>query len=124
MAKILIIDDEKTLRLTICELLSFIGHKVCDAENGKIALELVPEFKPDIILCDIMMPKLDGYGFMKQLIATEYANIPVIFLSAKLEPEDKERGMNLGVKQFLKKPFVFNELKQLIENLLIEKNNS
>lgn len=115
MAKILIIDDEETLRITICELLSFVGHEVCDAGDGKKGLEKVKEFKPDIILCDIMMPKLDGYGFMQQHILSEYSYIPVIFLSAKIEPKDKKKGGSLGVKQFLKKPFAFDELKQLIE---------
>lgn len=118
MAKILIIDDEETLRLTICELLSFVGHKVYDAEDGKEGLEKVKEFKPDIIICDVMMPKLDGYGFMQKHIASEYSYIPVIFLSAMIEPKDKKKGLSLGIKYFLKKPFAFNELKQLIENQL------
>lgn len=118
MAKILIIDDEETLRITICELLSFVGHKICEAEDGRDGLEKVKEFKPDVILCDIMMPKLDGYGFMEEHIASEYSYIPVIFLSAKIEPKDKKLGGILGVKQFLKKPFVFSELKELIENYL------
>ena len=118
MAKILIIDDEETLRITICELLSFVGHKICEAEDGRDGLEKVKEFKLDVILCDIMMPKLDGYGFMEEHIASEYSYIPVIFLSAKIEPKDKKMGGILGVKHFLKKPFVFSELKQLIENYL------
>lgn len=118
MAKILIIDDEETLRITICELLSFVGHIVCEAEDGKDGLEKVKEFKPDIILCDIMMPKLDGYGFMEQHIRSHYSYIPVIFLSAKIEPKDQKMGFSLGVKEFLKKPFVFGELKELIEHHL------
>ncbi|KIO54561.1 response regulator transcription factor [Flavobacterium hibernum] len=118
MAKILIIDDEETLRITICELLSFVGHKICEAEDGRDGLEKVKEFKPDVILCDIMMPKLDGYGFMEEHIASEYSYIPVIFLSAKIEPKDRKMGGILGVKHFLKKTFVFSELKQLIENYL------
>lgn len=118
MAKILIIDDEETLRITICELLSFVGYKVCEAEDGRDGLEKVKKFKPDVILCDIMMPKLDGYGFMERHIISEFSYIPVIFLSAKIDPKDKKMGASLGVKQFLKKPFVFSELKQLIENYL------
>lgn len=118
MARILIIDDEETLRITICELLTFVGHKVCEAEDGKDGLEKVKEFEPDIIICDIMMPKLDGYGFMKQHIKSQYSHIPVIFLSAKIEPKDRKIGCSLGVKQFLKKPFVFSDLKELIEHNL------
>lgn len=118
MAKILIIDDEETLRITICELLSFVGHIVCEAEDGSDGLKKVKEFEPDIILCDIMMPKLDGYGFMEQHIESEYASTPVIFLSAEIESKDKIIGGSLGVKQFLKKPFVFSELKELIEHNL------
>ncbi|CAD0006627.1 response regulator transcription factor [Flavobacterium salmonis] len=116
MAKILIIDDEEALRSTICELLSFVGYKVFEAQDGVEGLEKVKEFKPDIILCDIMMPKLDGYGFMEQHIISEYAFIPVIFLSTKIEAKDKKMGSDLGVKEFLKKPFVFSDLKELIEN--------
>ncbi|MCR4029668.1 MULTISPECIES: response regulator transcription factor [Flavobacterium] len=123
MAKILLIDDEETLRMTICELLSFIGHKVCEAKNGKEGLEKVCEFQPDVILCDIMMPKLDGYGFMLQHSTSKYSYIPVIFLSAKIEAEDLKKGADLGVNQFLKKPFAFNELKLLIENLLNRKDS-
>lgn len=123
MAKILIIDDEETLRMTICELLTYIGHKVYDAEDGESGLEGVHQFKPDLILCDIMMPKLDGYGFMLQHYTSEYKYIPVIFLSAKIESEDRKKGAELGVKHFLKKPFVFNDLKLLIENLVTDKDS-
>lgn len=120
MAKILIIDDELKLRETICELLSFVGYDVIQAQDGKEGLEKVNQFKPDIVICDIRMPILDGYGFMKKHQVSENSNIPVIFLSAKVDEIDKEKGLALGVKEYINKPFAFKELKQLIEFLLPE----
>ena len=88
MAKILIIDDEKSLRETICELLSYSGYDVRDAQDGMEGLEKVRQFIPDLILCDIMMPILDGYGFMEKHNISDYSNIPVIFLTARIEIKD------------------------------------
>lgn len=115
MAKILIIDDEVRLRETICELLSYAGYDVLDAQDGMDGLQKVERFIPDIILCDIMMPILDGYGFMEKHKISDYSNIPVIFLTARIELKDQEKGYNLGIKGYLKKPFIFKELKNIIE---------
>ncbi|MES2576254.1 MAG: response regulator [Bacteroidota bacterium] len=122
MAKILIIDDELKLRETICELLSFVGHDVFEAPDGMEGLEKVKQIKPDLILCDIMMPNLDGYGFMEKHQLSKYAYIPVIFITARVENKDQEKGFSLGVKGYFKKPFIFKELKQLIEIYLIPEN--
>jgi len=122
MAKILIIDDEVKLRGTICELLSFIGHDVLEAQDGKEGLEKVDQFKPNLIICDIMMPVLDGYGFMEKHRLSDYSKIPVIFLSANVDENHEEKGLALGVKKYFKKPFVFKELKQLIEYCLLPEN--
>lgn len=119
MAKILIIDDEARLRETICELLSYAGYDVLDAQDGMEGLEKVEEFLPDLILCDIMMPILDGYGFMEKHKISEYSNIPVIFLTARVELQDQEKGNALGIKGYLKKPFIFIELKNIIESQLV-----
>ncbi|MFE3846590.1 response regulator transcription factor [Flavobacterium sp. LB3P45] len=115
MAKILIIDDEVRLRETICELLSYAGYDVLDAQDGMDGLQKVERFIPDVILCDIMMPILDGYGFMEKHKISDYSNIPVIFLTARIELKDQEKGNNLGIKGYLKKPFIFKELKNIIE---------
>lgn len=119
MAKILVIDDEIKLRETICELLSFVGYDVLQAQDGKEGLDKVNEFEPDLIVCDIMMPILDGYGFMEAHMLSDYSHIPVIFLTAMVEESDKEKAIALGVKEYFKKPFVFKELKQIIEYHLL-----
>ena len=119
MAKILIIDDELRLRETICELLSYAGYDVLDAQDGMDGLEKVQQFIPDLILCDIMMPVLDGYGFMEKHKISDYSNIPVILLTARVELKDQEKGNALGIKGYLKKPFVFKELKNIIESQLV-----
>ena len=119
MAKILIIDDEARLRETICELLSYAGYDVLDAQDGVDGLEKVQQFIPDLILCDIMMPVLDGYGFMEKHKISDYSNIPVILLTARVELKDQEKGNALGIKGYLKKPFIFKELKNIIESQLV-----
>lgn len=119
MAKILIIDDEERLRETMCELLSYAGYDVLEAQNGMEGLEKIKKFIPDLILCDIMMPILDGYGFIEKHKISDYSYIPVIFLTARVEITDQEKGTALGIKGYLKKPFIFKELKNIIESQLI-----
>ncbi|WP_426092421.1 response regulator transcription factor [Flavobacterium sp. DSR3-2] len=123
MAKILIIDDELKLRETIVELLSFVGYEVFEAQDGKDGLNKVRQYKPDLIICDVMMPVLDGYGFMKEHKISEYSNIPVIFVTARIKQKDQKKGFALGVMGYFKKPFVFKELKQLIETSLLCKRS-
>lgn len=115
MAKILIIDDEVQLRESICELLTIVGYDVVQARDGLDGLEKIKEFMPDLIICDVMMPILDGYGFIESHQLSNYSKIPVIFLTAKVDRKDFEKGLKLGVKAYLKKPFVFKELKQIID---------
>ncbi|MDI5886566.1 MULTISPECIES: response regulator [Flavobacterium] len=122
MAKILIIDDELKLRETICELLTFVGYDVHKATNGIDGLTKVKKIKPDLILCDITMPELDGYGFMEHHQNSEYSIIPVLLLSANVEFKNIKKGIALGAKGYIKKPFAFKELKEIIEsNLLTNK---
>ena len=89
MATLLIIDDETVLRETLSELFTMVGHKVIEAVDGFDGLEKVKESKPDLIVCDIMMPKLDGYGFLKKHLASNLARIPVVLLTAKTEELDE-----------------------------------
>lgn len=86
-----------------------------EAQDGLDGLAKVNQTNPDLIICDVMMPKLDGYGFIEQLKHTNYPNIPVLFLTAKTELIDIEKGLVLGVKDYILKPFSFQELKQIIE---------
>jgi two-component system chemotaxis response regulator CheY len=115
MTKLLIIDDEIKLRQTISELFSLSGYEVIEAQDGLEGLKKIKQMPVDLIICDVMMPKLDGYAFIEQLKKTNYANIPVLFLSAKTELSDKETAMNLGAKAYITKPFAFNELKSIVE---------
>lgn len=118
MIKILIIEDEIKLRETVNEMLSLAGYHVTEAKDGLDGLEKVKQTNPDLIICDVMMPKLDGYGFIEQLIKTNYSEIPVLFLTAKTESTDLEQGINLGAKAYVFKPFSFQELKKTIEHHL------
>lgn len=121
MIKILIIEDEIKLRETVSELLSMSGYEVVEAKDGLDGLEKVKQTNPNLIICDVMMPILDGYGFMEQLKQTSHFNIPVLFLTAKTELIDLERGLALGAKAYLLKPFSFQELKRIIEHHLLYK---
>ena len=115
MKKIVIIDDEVKLREAIVELFSFIGYQIIEAQDGLDGLEIVQLHRPDLIICDVMMPKLDGYGFLKKHLASKYASIPVVLLTAKTEELDAIIGKGLGAKEYIKKPFSFQELKRLVE---------
>lgn len=121
MTKILVIEDEMKLRETLSELLSLARYDVVEANDGLDGLEKVILTNPDLIICDVMMPKLDGYAFLEELKNTNHPNIPVIFLTAKTEVTDQERGIALGAKAFILKPFSFQELKLVIEQHLHSK---
>jgi DNA-binding response OmpR family regulator len=116
MNKILIIDDEVNLRETINKLLTHSGYEVYEAKNGKDALEKIKKIEPNLILCDIMMPVLDGYGFITELKKTKFSQIPLLFISAKVATEDQVKGLSLGAKGYIEKPF---ELKVLLSALEI-----
>jgi DNA-binding response OmpR family regulator len=115
MKKILIIDDEIKLREAIVELFSFIGYQIIEAQDGLDGLDKVKSYQPDLIICDVMMPKLDGYGFLKKHLASEQAIIPVVLLTAKTEELDEIIGKGLGAKDYIKKPFSFQDLKRIVE---------
>ncbi|MBC5796118.1 response regulator [Sphaerospermopsis sp. LEGE 00249] len=115
MKKILIIEDEPQVRNNIQEILELADFDTLVSENGQQGLQLVKENKPDLIICDLMMPELDGYSLLTQLrqdIST--ATIPLIFLTAKAERADLRRGMELGADDYLTKPFQPDELLQSI----------
>lgn len=119
MKKILIIEDNEDVRENTAELLELANYDVSTAANGKIGLEMVKKLLPDIIVCDIMMPEMDGYAVIEALnIDNNTASIPFIFLTSKTEKTDMRKGMNLGADDYLTKPFTESELLDAIESRL------
>lgn len=116
MKKILLIEDNPDVRENTSEILTLAGYNVLTAPNGKVGVELALKENPDLIICDIMMPELDGYGVLHILSKKpEAANIPFIFLTAKTEKTDIRKGMNLGADDYLTKPFDDTDLLNAIE---------
>ena len=115
MPKILVIEDEPQMRRNILTILDMEGFDALGAENGRLGLEMVHTHKPDLILCDVMMPELDGYGVLKALRADPVtAETPFVFLTAKGERGDFRAGMNLGADDYLTKPVVLDDLLKAI----------
>ena len=121
--KILIIEDNEDIRDSSVEILELADYEVLQADNGKTGVELAQRHLPDIILCDIMMPELDGYGVLYLLSKNpETANIPFIFLTAKAERADMRKGMEMGADDYLTKPFDDIELLNTIESRFLKKD--
>ena len=119
MKTILLIEDDTILRENTAELLELSNYKVFKAANGKLGVDMAKRNIPDIIICDIMMEELDGYGVLKALSKnTKTKYIPFIFLSAKTERKDVRKGMDLGADDYITKPFTEDELISAIESRL------
>ncbi len=119
MHTILIIEDEPQIRKNIEQILNLAGFSTITAEDGCQGLQMAEEHRPDMIICDVMMPHLDGYGLIKilrQQPAT--AEIPFIFLTAKTEHSNVREGMGLGADDYLTKPFQVDELLQVVSTQL------
>lgn len=122
MRKVVIIEDSDDIREGIVEILDMAGFETYAAKNGKIGVDLVLKNLPDIILCDIMMPELDGYGVLYLLQKNpQTATIPFIFMTAKAERADMRKGMEMGADDYLTKPFDDVELFNAIESRLKKK---
>jgi CheY-like chemotaxis protein len=123
MKKILIIEDNTEVRENLSEILSLSGYQTISAENGKVGVEKALNDRPDLILCDVMMPELDGFGVLhilsKQPITSD---VPFIFLTAKAEKDDFRKGMALGADDYIVKPFDDTILLQTIETRLKRMN--
>jgi DNA-binding NarL/FixJ family response regulator len=116
MRRILVIEDEPEMRRNIVALLRFHEYEPIEAENGRKGVELARREKPDLILCDVMMPELDGHGVLQVLQQDAgLASIPFIFLTAKGDKDDLRSGMNLGADDYLTKPVVNADLVRAIE---------
>ncbi|GAB3543888.1 response regulator [Spirosoma fluminis] len=119
MKTILLIEDNADIRENTAEILELAGYRVLTAENGKLGVEQALADRPDLIICDIMMPVLDGYGVLHIVNKNpELSGIPFIFLTAKSERVDFRRGMELGADDYLTKPFDDTELLSAIEGRL------
>ncbi len=119
MNTILIIEDNTEVRENTAEILELANYKVLSAENGKIGVELAQQNKPDLIICDVMMPVLDGYGVLHLLGKNQNtSSIPFIFLTAKSERSDFRKGMEMGADDYITKPFDDIELLNAVESRL------
>jgi two-component system sensor histidine kinase/response regulator len=119
LTKILVIEDEDNIRENIQELLEAKGYYVRSASNGKQGILEAIDFRPSLILCDIMMPKMDGFKVLEYIRKTSIVqNVPFIFLTAKIDRQDIRHGMELGADDYLTKPFTSKDLINAIETRL------
>lgn len=117
MKKILLIEDNDDIRNNTAEILELSNYEVIRAENGKVGIEKAIAEKPDLIICDIMMPVLDGYFVLQAVHKNEsIKNTPFIFLTAKTERADFRKGMELGADDYITKPFTGTELLNAVES--------
>lgn len=117
MTHLLLIEDNDEIRENTAEILELAGYKVSSAANGKLGVEQALRDRPDLIICDIMMPVLDGYGVLHLLHRNpELTGIPFIFLTAKAERSDMRRGMEMGADDYITKPFTDIELLTAVES--------
>ena len=109
MFRILVVDDDKNTRLFLAGVLENAGYKVITAENGLVALDLLEKEHVDLVVLDIMMPKLDGYEFTR-ILREAGNNLPILMVSAKQLPEDKHRGFFVGTDDYITKPIDDEEM--------------
>jgi two-component system, sensor histidine kinase and response regulator len=119
MTKLLVIEDEKPLLEQVVQILQYRGFDVIGALDGMAGVELARTYQPQLIISDIRMPELDGYGVLRAIRSDpNTANTPFIFLTARVEREDFRQGMALGADDYVTKPFDYEELVQAIETRL------
>ncbi len=119
MARVLVIDDEPDVRWLIRMSLERAGHEVIDAEDGLRGIALTMKQRPEIIVLDLMMPVMDGYGVLAELAKDpRTAGVPVVVLSARAIPDEAERAVGAGASRFLEKPFDPDLLASELDDLL------
>ena len=117
--RLLLIDDDPNLILLVKDYLEFRGYEVITAENGREALEVLEQETPDMIICDVMMPEMDGYSLVSAIRQDPKTSwIPVLFLSAKGQSQDRVKGLNIGADVYMVKPFEPEELVAQVESSL------
>lgn len=119
MATLLVIEDEAPLRANIARILSEEGYEVITAVDGNEGMQRVRENRPDLVICDILMPRLDGFGVLATLRSRpETAAIPFIFLTASADKADLARGLKSGANEYVTKPFKIAGLMAAVRRLL------
>lgn len=117
--RLLLIDDDPNLILLVKDYLEFRGYEVVTAENGRDAMDVLTRQQPDMIICDVMMPEMDGYSFVESIRQDNRTNwIPVMFLSAKGQSQDRVKGLTKGADVYMIKPFEPEELVAQVESSL------
>ncbi len=117
--KLLLIDDDPNLILLVKDYLEFRGYEVVPSSNGREALEIMKTYMPDLIICDVMMPEMDGYTFVETIRSNMQTDwVPVIFLSARGQTADRVRGLTTGADVYMVKPFEPEELVAQVESSL------
>ncbi len=123
--KILVVDDEPTIVRLMEFILARQGHEMIVAVNGEEALQKIKTHQPDLVLLDIMMPRIDGYEVAQRVRADpQTAGLPIIMLSAKAQDEDIRRGVEVGVDEYVTKPFTPDHLVQVVSEYLSRIQNA
>ena len=123
--KVLVIDDTQEIRMVIAESLNLYGFNTLSAEDGMSGIQIAREQCPDLIICDINMPNLDGYGTLTALRENEAtATIPFIFLTGAADKLNMRRGMELGADDYLTKPFTHKELMAAVNTRNVRSEKS
>jgi len=119
MQTILVIEDEAPLRANLARILSAENYRVVTAADGEEGIRHVLEHKPDLVICDILMPRVDGFGVLAALRSRpESMAIPFIFLSASADKDDLARGIRSGANEYVTKPFTITDLLAAVRRLL------
>lgn len=125
MATILIIEDNTEIRENTMEILELEGYSILIAENGKIGFEMAIEKQPDVVICDIMMPVMNGYEVLQGLKKHATTNhIPLIFVTASTERKDIQMAMDMGATDYVQKPFETEILLEVLNRVLSGRHNT
>jgi len=119
--KVLLVEDELAFAEKIKLMLEYADYQVFHFPNGKLALEHVKQILPDIVICDVMMPEVDGYEFCEVFGTFGYRNVPFLFMSSSSDAANVRKGMNLGADDYLVKPFSITDLLKGIKTKLVKK---
>lgn len=119
MTRILVIENEQSIREDVIQILGFEGYEVAGAENGQVGIEQTHVFRPDVVICDIMMPVMDGHAVLLELRSDpSTATLPFVFLTARAQRSDMREGITLGADDYLTKPFTAEELLSAVTTRL------